>query len=271
MRDYISNYLTRPPLLGNFSFLPLDLPKIQLKNSTVDFLNSRGFSSTVLESFPDHHTFKDIGHWHAQYSMRNVSVPNYYDPQNNPRSFVGKNRDTFCDALNPALDWAWTKLSQDFFPDLIEWIETHLPFKKITDVPMVRNGNHLHAHLDQAYPAISNEQRQNWEKIHSPHEPVHYRIVFDGKIENSTFVTTEYSTNCPKNYLRMPPDSNSFTLGATNCYHGASTGDAKTLVAVFGFLDLEKHDELILRSLKKYQDYAVKVSLPSLKSYHEQI
>jgi hypothetical protein len=262
MKHYISNYLKDEPVLKNYSFLPLDLPPIRLKpESTIHFLKRYGFSSTVLESFPDHQTHKDIGMWSAQYSMRNVSENNYYDRDKNPRVFVGDKRDTFCDAVNPNLNWQWTDLSREHFPELIEWIETYLPFKKITDVPMVRNGNNLHAHIDQAYPAITAEQRKTWELIHSPYEPVHYRIVFDGRIEESTFVTNKYALDCPKIYLNMPEDTNSFCLGATNCYHGASKGDAKTLVAVFGFLDIERHSELIKRSLEKYSQYGVPTPL----------
>ena len=246
-------------------YAPIAVPKFSMPDGkTTEFLDKYGFSSKILHKYRDHSYEKEagtVGGWKKQFTMREVDLPDYYNPEANPELFVFEDvKDTFRDCLNPSLPWRWNSLAKEHFPDLIEFIETHLPFRKLTDVTLARSDDNLHPHRDQFYPAIEQSVRTDWEDEHKNYEPLQYRIVFDGTIEGSTYVCHYYDDEKPKTFLKLPQTTNTFAMGATNCFHGSTIGDAKTLVCVFGFLDIKKQEQLIKKSISKYSDYIVRVS-----------
>ncbi len=246
----------------NICFTPFDLPRIELPpGATIEFLKRYGFSSQVMENHKLHQYEEEagtVGQWKMQFSMRRVSTPDYYNRERNPNAFVKDSLDTFKDALNPHLPWEWRPEARQFFPEVIAYVEEFLPFRKITDVALVRSDNNLFPHKDQYYPSIAEETRKEWESEHQNGEPAHYRIIFDGKIDGSTFVTKRFSQSSPKIFCKMPEETNSFGLGATNCFHGSTLGDQKTLLCVFGFLDLKKQAELVERSINRFKSYVIR-------------
>ncbi len=259
MRNETSNLRLR-----EICFTPIAVPRCEVRpGKTIAFLDQFGFSTKILEKYQSHQyetKVGTVGGWKQQFSLRMVDIDGYYDIGENPDAFVNGHFDTFKDALNPDLPWKWRGVARENFPEIIDFVESQLPFRKITDVAIARSDDNLHPHRDQYYPSISKTQRINWEYEHREFEPLQYRICLDGTISGSTFVTNDYSVSSKKVFLNMPPDTNTFSLGATNSFHGSTIGNKKTLVCVFGFLDLERQKSLIEQSIKMYSDYVVSLS-----------
>lgn len=64
-----------------------------------------------------------------------------------------------------------------------------------------------------------------------------------------------------RHYVRLPSGRNSFVFADAAAYHGADLlpGHSKILVVLKGRLDRERYDDLMVRSMHRYQDYAIKI------------
>ena len=61
-------------------------------------------------------------------------------------------------------------------------------------------------------------------------------------------------------YMDLPEDTNSFVMNMRDNYHGSRFRGAKLVLLITGFLNQEKHEELVKRSVAKYPEHIIRVS-----------
>jgi hypothetical protein len=210
-------------------FMPLDVPKFEHK-------------SKVLKEFkPD----TEFYFWSEEY----ISEWNVDEPLHSPAK------------LKPV------------HTELVDYIYTYLPFESITLLKLLRANKDVKAHVDDSYTSfkgpkdncrvISEEYRQHQLAT----EPCGYRIIIEGD-RKSLYLTDgtpdvidgelRYKEITKKKYCHIPETTDSFVLQSYGSMHGVdkTPGDDNRLLAfIIGWIDLDKHQELIKRSEEVYKDY----------------
>lgn len=183
------------------------------------------------------------------------------------------------------LNWKWRDDFIQEFPEVDEFVN-RLPFKKITIGFLL--GKHkklltLHQDSSEYYMGRHNVPIEDFDSIYFEREwgqtrrkeqPIsEYRIVLrpdnhEGPMsffmKPSKGEVAEYGTETEDHsnidYCRMPSDASAFGLTQRWVMHGSDPCD-KILLTISGELDLEAHDELVARSIKKYDEYVLRYDL----------
>lgn len=166
--------------------------------------------------------------------------------QNLPR-----NTSTWLTQFNDG-DWQWTPVIKNNFPELIDWIETHLPFKTIKYSIALSSIGPVFEHSD-----MSNLTPQQFRDIAKLQDPSFYRLHLDGPlIENGFYVKND---TIGKQYTKQPESSPAWVMSSSYCTHGNDDkiSENKILAYVMGDLDYDRHKKLVLQSYEKYRDYAI--------------
>jgi hypothetical protein len=84
------------------------------------------------------------------------------------------------------------------------------------------------------------------------HEPAGYHIVLNGKCDS-------LEIHNGKEWLNpiLPKAPIAYLLSLTSCLHRVKKDHLRQTLYIKGFLDIEKHNQLIERSLKRYGDIAI--------------
>lgn len=132
---------------------------------------------------------------------------------------------------------------------LKEYIETHLPFDDIVNIKVHHPRRKGLLHIDFLSPTDNPGLYKNNKDL----EPCGYRLVLSGDngdlvIKNSKGIQTPI----------MPEDTDWYTIGSTNVLHAITDScPDRYIIFCHGWVNKEKHDLLISRSLEKYKDYAI--------------
>jgi len=211
-------------------FLPLDLPKFK-------------FRQKVLDEFkPD----TDFYFWGEEYITHRNRDIQFHDPM-------------------PI---------KKIHPELVEYVNKYFPFKGIVLMKLLRANRDVKPHVDdnyidfdgpsKDYNTISREFRDHQLDT----EPCGYRMIIEGD-RKSLYLTngepkvidgkltygkiTEYTPT------EVPESTDCFALKSYGSMHGVKKtvdDDNRLLLFVVGWLDQDKHNKLVDKSLKKYKDYA---------------
>lgn len=132
---------------------------------------------------------------------------------------------------------------------LKEYIETHLPFDDIVNIKVHHPRGKGVLHIDFLSPMANPELYKNNKEL----EPCGYRLVLGGNT-GDLIVKNSEGICAPV----MPNDTDWYTIGSTNVLH-AITQNCPNRYIIFchGWINKEKHNLLISRSLEKYKDYAI--------------
>lgn len=160
---------------------------------------------------------------------------------------------------------AWlTKLSKrlgESQPNYLKSIFSNLPFVKIRSVRLWSANKNIPAHYDGNMPSSIDGQMRF---------PAEIRIMLDDKNPQETFwlcSADKYKPNpniiVPKEdrlYVKLPNDTNTFCWNNEDFLHGADFDPKyrKILVVIKGWVDLEKLEPLLDRSIEKYSSYVIK-------------
>lgn len=134
---------------------------------------------------------------------------------------------------------------EETFPDLARAIRA-MPFKEIGAVGLLKQLKYIEPHRDTKDP-------------NNPQEPRRYMIYLTDPNENTFFMTDRYDEEHVYD-LKINPDYPVFAFNNTDVKHGAQPpkGD-KILISVVGIIDEERHEELIRRSVAKFEDWVVRL------------
>jgi hypothetical protein len=144
-------------------------------------------------------------------------------------------------------------------PAYLKSIFDNLPFVRIRSVRLWSSNCVIPGHYDGNMPASLDG------KLRFPTE---IRIMLDDQNPKETFWLAPVSQYKPhttvpdeaKMHVRLPPDTNTFVWNNEDCIHGADYDPAykKILVVIKGWVDIDRLETLLDKSIAKYPDYVVK-------------
>ena len=134
------------------------------------------------------------------------------------------------------------------YSEVIKWIE-NFPYKNIRNVKFNIQKSFVTPHTDFDFP----DKEPLLYKNNRENEPCGYRILINGKRENSLFVMD----GDKKIYTRMPEDTDVYVLGHTSTTHGVDDEPGRETMFLHFEIDPTENLELLEKSYKKYKDYAI--------------
>lgn len=155
----------------------------------------------------------------------------------------------------------WLPEAQERFPNLIEYIKAHLPFRGICIAKILRSEQNIGSHVD-----IGKFDRVGREfYLHQcDHAPCAYRIVLNGEYDRVLYYSLRDRAD-PSEwvYSRLPETTNVFVHSSTDSVHGTVYDPSvkRYVLFIHGWLDLKRHYEILARSYQKYQEYAITFEL----------
>jgi hypothetical protein len=213
-------------MFDNIAYVPLDLPKVEFPYEELnDF-----FQKHKLDSYP----FTNV--WDTFCVKGNVE--DWYSPQSTRRGFE-KKYDPIDTPYHPALpDWLKQKFKQAL---------DALPYKYCTYAHLLSNKVYVTPHRDND---------DNPFGYGSEPEPSGIKIFCSHTNVRTLFMMQ--SSDSARDFVKIPPDSNSAAINDKKFLHGAKyIGEPKFILSVFGIVDPVKHKELVSRSIQKYKDYVI--------------
>lgn len=162
-------------------------------------------------------------------------------------------------------DAAWkTKISPDLRLSQSRYfrrIFSEMPFVKIRSVRFWSSHTTIPAHYDGNMPSSLDGVM---------HFPTEIRLMQFDQNPKETFwlcSSQKYKPNSgtipmeDRYYVKMPSDTNSFAWNNEDFLHGADFDPQyrKILVVIKGWVDLERLETLLDRSIEKYSDYVIRV------------
>lgn len=144
--------------------------------------------------------------------------------------------------------WATQDIAQLNYPELANIIN-QLPFTKITKLYFKEQTTFVKPHCD-VYPDMMFNDGE-YQHILS-NEPIGYRIVLTGD-KNKIFIKSQ------GNFIQaiLPKVPGCYVINSTESYHVVLDDPGRKIIYVRGFVDIEKHKNLITRSLNLYKDLAI--------------
>ena len=135
---------------------------------------------------------------------------------------------------------------------LFDFITDHLPFDDIVNVKIHRQyRNAEKVHLDFANPQDNIELYNN--NVYN--EPCGFRMVVAGVRQGALHIE---NSKKEKIYPYLPETTDWYCLNSTNAKHAVETLDnGRMIIFTHGWINLDKHNLIINRSLEKYGEYAV--------------
>lgn len=163
-------------------------------------------------------------------------------------------------------DAAWkTKVSFDLArtqPNYMTSIFKNLPFVRIRSIRMWSSNCVIPPHYDGNMPSSLDGVM---------HFPTEIRLMLDDKNPKETFwlcSSSKYKPNTKETilpedryYVRLPNDTNTFAWNNEDYLHGADYDPQyrKILVVIKGWVDVNRLEALLDRSIEKYPDYVIRV------------
>ena len=138
---------------------------------------------------------------------------------------------------------------------LIDYCKTHLPFTDLVNIKIHHiTTTGMKLHVDFGDP----EKNLELFKHTNEHEPCGFRMIIKGTKSGDMVVSTNDKIIVPT----MPDETDWYALNYTEGLHGSqplSTDiDDRSVLFCMGWIDKDKHKELINRSIDKYSDFIVK-------------
>jgi len=146
--------------------------------------------------------------------------------------------------------WNSSFISEDSIKENnFERILNQLPFKKITRMFYKTQRIPVESHVD-VMPQMKFDENE-FEHIRS-NEPCGYRIVINGVLEK-----LHVKTNDNWVVAKLPYTPICYLINSTTLYHKVDDDPTRETIYVRGWIDREKHNNLIDTSLKKFKEYAI--------------
>jgi hypothetical protein len=151
----------------------------------------------------------------------------------------------------------WSKAAIERYPDLKEYMETHIPFTDHIHAKIMRSKDTVLPHVDYQDP----NRRPDVYKHLNEQEPSSYRLVIAGSRKNSVYLCKSVDSPIENRvYPVLPDDTDVYAMPYTDQVHGVNFEDGRIIVITNGYIDIPRHKDLLTKSFKKYNKYLVKRS-----------
>ena len=153
-------------------------------------------------------------------------------------------------------------------PELVEFVKKHFPFSKIVSLELFKCVNDIPEHLDNSYlldDTTLQDRNEDDTNMYITHEflkhqqetePSGYRMMFFGDRQS-----LYYKIDGEKKYMNLPEETDSYVLQTYDAWHGLKRTqkdiDNRLVLFAVGCVDVDKHYNLINRSIEKYSDYCI--------------
>lgn len=204
-------------------YTPIDLPKLEVDKQQVYDLRT---SEALLKQYPG----TTFGCEHGAGEVLFLKANHFNEPE---------------------MDGEWFGWVDKEMPHVREFVEA-LPYKSIRQLSFVAPPAATVAHYDEplnATPYLRMQSpscyRVRWSDVTEPEEEVFY---------------LSRDSEATKVYPVLPRDTDTFVYDGSVYEHGADRGFPmydRCQIIISGILDLEKHHELLDRSIEKYKDYVL--------------
>ena len=141
----------------------------------------------------------------------------------------------------------FTDKAKEKYPKLVEYI-SHLPFTHISNVKINIQMEKVTPHIDFVTPKEGLDLYKN----NLNNEPCGYRIVVKGKNDVLKLHINEEVKTC-----YMPADTDCYVINHTSGKHSIDEDRGRVIVYVSGFIDKDKHLDILNKSIKKYSEYVI--------------
>jgi hypothetical protein len=134
---------------------------------------------------------------------------------------------------------------------LIDYITENMPYTDIVNIKIHHQSRQGKTHIDFGSPDKNIELFNHNNSV----EPCGYRMVIAGVRQGQLYVERNDGSRV---YPTLPESTDWYILGHTNVPHGLDGVDTnRYIIFCHAWIDKEKHDEIVKRSLEKYGDYCV--------------
>jgi hypothetical protein len=124
-----------------------------------------------------------------------------------------------------------------------------LPFKEIVSLQYKKQTKKVSPHVD-VYPEMMTKPGE-YDHIVSM-EPAGYRFVIEGRLDSIEIFNGETWVNAI-----IPKVPCGYIINSTSAKHRIKQDNGRTTIYIRGWLDEEKHLELLEKSYNKYRQYAI--------------
>lgn len=153
-------------------------------------------------------------------------------------------------AFNPY--WTTTRVQESVADETgLTQVLEQLPFDRITIVTHKVQERTVGAHID-VYPNMTFENKE-YENI-CDNEPAGYRILLKGNLDKLEVFNGKSWITAP-----VPSSPGCYILNSTRAVHRVQDDPGREIIYVRGFLNLEKHRELLSRSYNKFKDNVIRL------------
>jgi len=151
----------------------------------------------------------------------------------------------------------WTQEIIEKYPELKQWMIDHIPFTDYIHAKMMKSKDVVHPHVDYQDPNRRPDVFDHLKK----NEPSSYRLVISGERKNTVYVSKSVDSKIEDRiYPILPETTDVYAMPYTDQVHGVDFQSDRIIIITNGYIDIEKHQNLLTRSLEKYGDYLVKRS-----------
>ena len=163
----------------------------------------------------------------------------------------------------------WNAHAKEKYPELLEWIDSYLPFENKFYIRLARSTGNVAPHVDgnkteapyKHHMTITQEMLNN----QLANEPIGYRFIVNGS-RDTLYMCTEYDyskdmSNQSKTYCTIPNETDTFLINNNTQPHGVDVkegiDDDRIVGFILGEVDVLAHRNLIKISTNKYKKYQV--------------
>ncbi len=163
----------------------------------------------------------------------------------------------------------WSRRALSHYRALVDHIERHLPFSSLVYVRLARALQPIPPHVDENYevPPFAHHMPAAPEFIAhlKSLEPVGYRFLVSGS-RDTLYLAEKYDPAYRdlnpgrKTYCRIPDQTDFFLIHNSVHPHGVDTNDRdgdRLVGFILGYLDPQKHEELVTRSYERFKPFAI--------------
>lgn len=227
-------------MFENLAYVPLDIPAIEFDLIELNTL----FSNNGLP----HHPYPHI--WDALAACGRIQ--NFDDPIDCDRAWNERYILEGDVLFNPHLSSS--------LRDSLKFMLDNLPYKKYTFAQILSQKITVAPHQDGLYNPSENVRDAVYRGpggFNNEPEPAGLKVMLTHRGAKCFYLSEKAGSL--RNFIRLPEDTNCFAINERKFFHGAKyLGEPKYILSTFGIIDIDKHVEIISRSLKKYEEYAIR-------------
>jgi len=153
----------------------------------------------------------------------------------------------------------WLPEAKARFPRLIDFVDEHLPFREkcIAKIIYSAKDKNLGFHVDIGrFDHVDLDYYDHQYRF----APCAYRVVLGGQYQKVLFYASRPDAPREKwTWSELPMETSTFVHSSVDSLHGAVYDHSvkRFILLIHGWVDLQRHYELLTRSREKYEKYVI--------------